>query len=53
MIGLLAAGVFDHYLFNLTYPHMTSLLWISVGIGMAAVGIAHESNQVIEPQMKT
>jgi len=38
MGGLLAAGVFDHYLFNLTYPHMTSLLWILVGLGMATVG---------------
>jgi O-antigen ligase len=37
MIGLLAAGVLDHYLFNLTYPHMTSLLWLLVGLGMAAV----------------
>ncbi|MDW8270511.1 MAG: O-antigen ligase domain-containing protein, partial [Anaerolineae bacterium] len=37
MVGLLAAGVFDHYLFNLTYPHMTALLWILVGLGMTAV----------------
>lgn len=37
MIGLLAAGILDHYLFNLTYPHMTSLLWLLVGLGMAAV----------------
>ncbi len=37
MVGLLAAGVFDHYLFNLTYPHMTALLWVLIGLGMAAV----------------
>ena len=37
MIGLLAAGVFDHYLFNLTYPHMTALLWVLIGLGMATV----------------
>lgn len=37
MVGLLAAGVFDHYLFNLTYPHMTALLWILVGLGMTTV----------------
>ncbi|MCO6449146.1 MAG: O-antigen ligase family protein [Caldilineales bacterium] len=46
IIGLLAAGVFDHYLFNLTYPHMTSLLWITVGIGMAAVGLAREQAEI-------
>jgi len=34
MVGLLVGGVFDHYLFNLNYPHMTSLLWILVGVGM-------------------
>jgi len=36
MTGLLAAGVLDHYLFNLTYPHMTALLWIVVGMGVSA-----------------
>lgn len=40
MIGLLVGGVFDHYLFNLTYPHMTALLWIVVGVGMKAVELA-------------
>ncbi len=42
MIGLLAAGVLDHYLFNLTYPHMTALLWVFVGLGMATVRLARE-----------
>lgn len=36
IVGLLAAGVLDHYLFNLTYPHMTALLWIVVGMGVSA-----------------
>ncbi len=36
MAGLLAAGVLDHYLFNLNYPHMTALLWIVVGVGVSA-----------------
>ena len=38
--GLLVSGTLDHYLFNLTYPHMTSLLWIFVGLGMVAVQFA-------------
>ncbi|HID35382.1 MAG TPA: O-antigen ligase family protein [Anaerolineae bacterium] len=40
MAGLLAAGVLDHYLFNLNYPHMTALLWIMVGMGVSAAGYA-------------
>jgi len=36
IVGLLVAGIFDHYLFNLTYPHMTALLWIVVGMGVSA-----------------
>jgi O-antigen ligase len=40
MAGLLAAGALDHYLFNLTYPHMTALLWIFVGLGMVSVQFA-------------
>jgi len=42
MIGLLAAGLLDHYLFNLTYPHMTALLWVFVGLGMATVRLSRE-----------
>ncbi len=45
MAGLLVGGVFDHYLFNLTYPHMTALLWIVVGVGMKAVTLAEEAAQ--------
>ena len=35
--GVLVSGVLDHYLFNLAYPHMVSLFWIYVGLGMAAI----------------
>jgi hypothetical protein len=35
--GGLAAGVFDHYLFNLAYPHMTSLFWLYIGLVMASL----------------
>jgi O-antigen ligase len=37
--GVLIGGVFDHYLFNLVYPHMSTLFWIYLGVGMAAVRI--------------
>jgi O-antigen ligase len=35
VVGLLVGGIFDHYLFNLTYPHMTSLFWLTLGLGIA------------------
>ena len=41
--GLLVSGVFDHYLFNLAYPHMTSLFWLTVGLGVAAMLIESSS----------
>lgn len=41
-LGLLAAlasalvvGVFDHYFFNITFPHMAALLWIVCGLILA------------------
>lgn len=35
IFGALVGGVFDHYLFNLVYPHMGVLFWCYVGLGMA------------------
>lgn len=39
--GALVGGIFDHYLFNLVYPHMSTLFWIYTGLGMAAVRLAN------------
>jgi polysaccharide biosynthesis protein PslJ len=41
VIGALVGGIFDHYLFNLVYPHMSVLLWSYIGLGMAVVGLSH------------
>jgi len=38
IIGALAGGIFDHYLFNLVYPHMGVLFWTYIGLGMAVAG---------------
>lgn len=35
--GVLVSGIFDHYWFNMSYPHMTVLLWLHLGLGMAAM----------------
>lgn len=38
--GALVSGIFDHYWFNMTYPHMTVLLWLYLGLATATMLIA-------------
>ncbi len=40
LVGALVGGIFDHYLFNLVYPHMGVMLWSYIGLGMALVRLA-------------
>ncbi|MBK8047321.1 MAG: O-antigen ligase family protein [Anaerolineales bacterium] len=35
ILGALVSGIFDHYWFNMTYPHMTVLFWLYVGMATA------------------
>jgi hypothetical protein len=35
IIGALAAGVFDHYIFNLDFHHSVTLFWLVVGLATA------------------
>jgi len=39
LAGVLMAGIFDHYLFNLVYPHMASLFWLYVGLTVVAIEV--------------
>jgi hypothetical protein len=32
VVGALAGGVFDHYLFNLEFPHAVSMFWMFIGL---------------------
>jgi len=44
--GILVGGIFDHYFFNLNFPHSVSLFWLYVGMGMVAARlITAESNK--------
>lgn len=43
--GVLVSGIFDHYWFNMSYPHMTVLLWLYIGLGVATMLIA--ANQML------
>ncbi|NPA90673.1 MAG: hypothetical protein GXO55_04385 [Chloroflexi bacterium] len=35
LVGVMVSGVFDHYLFNMVYPHMATLFWLYIGLGVA------------------
>ncbi len=43
VVGVLVGGIFDHYLFNLVYPHMSVMLWTYIGLGMATAGLARNA----------
>jgi O-antigen ligase len=46
VIGAMVGGIFDHYLFNLVFPHAAALLWLFVGLGVVSYRLARE--QVVE-----
>jgi O-antigen ligase len=48
LAGVLVAGVLDHYLFNLVYPHMAALFWLYVGLAMVTVGMAEEVEALLK-----
>ncbi|MFC2036485.1 O-antigen ligase family protein [Chloroflexota bacterium] len=35
--GILMGGVFDHYFFNLDFPHSVAVFWLYLGLAMVAV----------------
>ena len=37
ILGALVSGIFDHYWFNMTYPHMTVLFWLYLGLATAMI----------------
>jgi O-antigen ligase len=36
LVGALVGGIFDHYFFNLDFPHSVALFWFYVGLAVAA-----------------
>jgi hypothetical protein len=42
LIGILVGGVFDHYFFNLNFPHSVSIFWLYLGLAMATVRLGTE-----------
>lgn len=46
ILGALVSGVFDHYWFNMTYPHMSVLFWLFMGMAVATVLIRENEPQI-------
>jgi O-antigen ligase len=40
IVGALAAGIFDHYLFNLEFHHAVTAFWLFIGLATAATRLA-------------
>jgi O-antigen ligase len=49
IIGALAAGVFDHYLFNLEFHHAVTAFWMFIGLATAGTRLAGEQNRTKYP----
>jgi O-antigen ligase len=39
LVGALAAGVFDHYLFNMEFHHAVTAFWMMVGLAVASTRV--------------
>jgi len=40
--GGMVGGLLDHYLFNLVFPHASTLLWFTIGLGTAGIRLAKQ-----------
>lgn len=43
LVGGLAAGVFDHYLFNIDFHHAITVFWFFLGLAVAATRLGSEA----------
>lgn len=46
--GAMVAGLVDHYLFNLDFPHASSLLWLMLGLGTVSIELVREKRAQVE-----
>jgi hypothetical protein len=44
IVGALTAGLFDHYFFNLYFPHTVALFWLFVGVTVVATRLGKETD---------
>ena len=43
LLGGLAAGIFDHYLFNIDFHHAVTIFWLLIGLAVASTRLGHHS----------
>ncbi len=43
LVGGLAAGVFDHYLFNLEFQHAVAVFWLFIGLAVSATRLGEDN----------
>ena len=49
LIGAMVGGVFDHYLFNLNFPHAAAIFWIYLGLSMTAIRLISPPDRETAP----
>jgi O-antigen ligase len=42
VVGALVGGIFDHYFFNLNFPHSVALFWLVVGLATVATDMVRQ-----------
>lgn len=42
IFGAMVGGIFDHYFFNIAFPHSVALFWLFIGIAMASARLIRE-----------
>ncbi len=47
ILGALVSGIGDHYWFNLTYPHMTVVFWLFIGLAITTIHIEKENAETV------
>jgi polysaccharide biosynthesis protein PslJ len=50
LVAALTIGVFDHYFFNIQFPHMAALLWIGIGLILSLARPVYEITSDTDPE---
>ncbi|MBI3538484.1 MAG: O-antigen ligase family protein [Chloroflexi bacterium] len=45
LVGAMIGGIFDHYFFNLKFPHSVALFWLYVALGMAVLRLRDDDRR--------
>lgn len=47
LLGALVGGLFDHYFFNLDFPHSVALFWLYVGLAVTAMKVSEGCQRIL------